>query len=229
LLVEQAADDDAALIARAAEHGRYGPGGVTADEMLVAPQAWLGRGAGSVLGLMAACIALFVVAQTGDEAASRSRLLELGAIDYSRIRGGEYWRFATAVFLHFDVAHLFSNLLVMLIVAPPLAHQIGASRFVVTFLISGIGANVVSHVLNPIVGLKAGASGAIAGALGALGGVALRPGRATRYRSWHRVGALVAIYGLLIGFGPGRDNTAHVAGLIIGLALGRWIKPVNDS
>jgi membrane associated rhomboid family serine protease len=86
----------------------------------------------------------------------------------------------------------------------------------------------VSHQLAPITGLKAGASGAIAGTLGALGGHALRPNPDSRFRSWHRVGALAAFYGLLIGFGPGRDNTAHLAGLLIGVVMGRLMAPLPE-
>jgi rhomboid protease GluP len=225
LLAEQAADDDAGHAGeRFAGAARTGD-----DPSLGAPQGWLGRGTWAVVTLMAGCVAMFMIIQDGATAGSRSRMLELGAIDYARIRAGEYWRFLTAVFLHFDVPHLLSNLSVMLIVAPPLAHQVGALRFVLVFLVSGVGANVVSHLLSPIVGLKAGASGAIAGVLGALGGVALRPGRPTRFRSWQRLGALAAIYGLLIGFGPGRDNLAHLAGLAIGLALGRFTAPLEDE
>ncbi len=77
--------------------------------------------------------------------------------------------------------------------------------------------------MTPTLGLKGGASGAIAGVLGGLGGQALRP-RPTRYKNWQVLGALAAVYGLLIGFGPGRDNTAHLGGLLAGVLLG-WINP----
>jgi membrane associated rhomboid family serine protease len=39
------------------------------------------------------------------------------------------------------------------------------------------------------------------------------------------LGALAAFYGILIGFGPGRDNTAHIAGLLIGIVLGHLMAP----
>jgi len=201
----------------------------SAGDDLVAPEAWFGRGTAAVLALMAMCVAVFVRCRTGPDAGSRSRMLDLGAISYAQIHAGEYWRFVSAIFVHFDVAHLIANLSVMLILAPPLAHQVGAMRFVALFLASGIGGNVVSHVLAPAAGLKAGASGAIAGVLGALGGLALRPERQTRYRSWQRLGAMAAIYGLLIGFGPGRDNVAHLAGLVVGFVLGRWMRPLGTS
>jgi len=93
------------------------------------------------------------------------------------------------------------------------------------FLASGVGGNVASYFVTPAVGLKAGASGAIAGVLGALGGQALRPSRPRRRKWWQTLGALAALYGLLIGFSPRSDHVAHVAGLLVGLALGRWLRP----
>jgi rhomboid protease GluP len=201
---------------------RYG----TADD-LVAPEAWFGRGTVAVLALMAVCVGVFAAAQSGPDAGSRSRMLDFGAVGYGEVHNGQYWRFLSAIFLHFDVAHLIANLSVMLILAPPLAHQVGALRFIALFLASGIGGNVVSHVLVPSAGLKAGASGAIAGVLGALGGLALRPERQTRYRSCHRLGAWATISGLLFGLGRGRDNVAHFAGLVVGFLLGRLMRPLG--
>ena len=75
-------------------------------------------------------------------------------------------------------------------------------------------------------GLKAGASGAIAGVLGGLGGQALRTGgRPSRFRSWHVLGGMLAFYAMMIGFGPGRDNLAHLGGMLAGIILGRLINP----
>ena len=65
------------------------------------------------------------------------------------------------------------------------------------------------------------------GGAGALGGQALRP-RETRYKNWQVLGALAAVYGLLIGFGPGRDNTAHLGGMLAGLLLGRINPPLPE-
>jgi len=181
---------------------------------------WFGRGSTAVLLLAAVCVAAFVHTISGGDATMRARLLDLGAIERSRIAAGETWRFATAVFLHFDIGHLLANLAVLIVVGPPLAHQIGPARFVLVFLASGVGGNVASHLLAPTFGLKAGASGAIAGVLGALGGRALGPGRSPRRKAWHTLAALAALYGLLIGFGPRSDHVAHFAGLLCGLALG---------
>jgi rhomboid protease GluP len=88
------------------------------------------------------------------------------------------------------------------------------------FLVSGVGGNIASQVLMPAVALKGGASGAITGVLGALAGLSLRPERRVRRRAWRTLGALVALYGFLVGFDATSDNVAHVGGLIVGIGLG---------
>jgi len=198
-----------------------------APARLVAPKAWFGRGAVAVLAVMAACVAVFVASLVGTDLGTRSSLLALGAIDSARVRDGEHWRLLSAVFLHFDVEHLLSNLGVLAIVGPPLAHQIGAWRFLLVFLVSGVGGNVASQVIMPTVALKGGASGAITGVLGALGGLSLRPERRVKRKAWQTLGALAAIYGFLVGFDATSDNVAHVGGLVVGLALGVVVAPVR--
>jgi len=191
------------------------------DAKVTAPASWFGRGTSIVLALIGACVAMFVATHAGDGGATRSTLLEFGAISWSRVEAGEYWRLLAAVFIHFDGAHLLANMGTFLLVGPPLAHTVGPWRFLFLFLATGVGANIISHELSPTMGLKAGASGAIAGVLGGLAGNALRPSPDSRFKGWQRLGALAAFYGMMIGFGPGRDNTAHVAGVLLGVFIGR--------
>jgi len=217
------ADTARRLVADEARHGDAAEAAARESKAHVRQARWFGRGSTAVLLLAAACVAAFVHTISGGDTSMRARLLDLGAIERSRIAAGETWRFAAAVFLHFDVGHLLANLAVLIVVGPPLAHQIGPARFVLVFLASGVGGNVASHLLTPTFGLKAGASGAIAGVLGALGGRALGPGRSPRRKAWQTLGALAALYGLLIGFGPRSDHVAHFAGLLCGIMLGRWL------
>jgi rhomboid protease GluP len=178
-----------------------------------------------VLVLLAAVLVWFAFTHFYAPPTSREDWLRLGAITWTQIERGETWRFVTALFLHFDTAHLLANTLVFLLVAPPLAHLIGPVRLVAVFLASGVAGNLASHVLSPSLALKAGASGSIAGLLGALAGHQLRPDRRSRYRRWQVLGALAAVYALLVGTGPGRDDVAHLGGLLCGLALGRILAP----
>jgi len=204
------------------------PPNPSADARVPAPTGWFGRGAGAILVVVAVCAAIFAFTSLGPEAGSRLRFLEAGAISHTHLERGEYWRLLTAVFVHFNFIHLATNMATLLILGPPLAHLVGPRRFALIFVLSGIGGNVLSHEMTPTLGLKAGASGAIAGVLGALGGQALRP-RESRYKSWQVLGALAAVYGLLIGFGEGNDNTAHLGGLIAGVVLGRLSPPLPED
>jgi rhomboid protease GluP len=142
------------------------------------------------------------------------------------VRDGEWWRLASAAFLHFDLKHLIGNMSALLFLGPPLAAQIGHLRTFVLFLASAVAGNVVSQILGNDAAVKAGASGGICGLLGALAGVALARMAAAedaraRRPAWQTLGALVALFGMIVGFEPGRDHYAHVGGLIAGLLLGR--------
>ncbi len=194
-------------------------------EEIPAPKAWFGRGSAAVVAVGAVCVAVFMLAMQGEGAGTHARWVELGAIERVRVASGEYWRLLTALFVHFDASHLLGNLSVLLFVGPPLAHWLGPWRFLFVFVACGVGGNVASYAIAASGGLKAGASGAIAGVLGALGGQSLRPERSRRRKAWQTLGALAALYGLLVGFGPRADHVAHVAGLLVGLAIGRWLEP----
>jgi len=189
------------------------------------PHLWMNRSSWAVVVAALACVAWFVRMHLGAGELTRSRLLDLGVITWDQVWLGEWWRLASGVFVHFDGAHLISNLLTLLIVGPPLAYLLGPWRFLLIFVLTGIAGNVASHVLAPSASLKAGASGAIAGVLGALGGTSLDPGWGRRFKRWQILGALAAIYGLLVGAGPNSDHVAHLGGLLAGIALGRLLTP----
>lgn len=187
----------------------------------VPPEAWFGRGAVAVLAVMAVCVAMHIYVHAGSDIVVRARMIEMGAISYALVESGEYWRLLAAVMLHFDFGHLLSNMAVMLVVAPPLAHQAGPMRFLAIFFAAGVSGNIASHALFPTAGLKAGASGAIAGVIGGLGAYGLRYAEHSRFKHWQVFAALLAFYAMVVGFGPGRDNTAHLFGLLSGLLYGR--------
>lgn len=185
---------------------------------------WLGRADWAVALVIVACVAWFVRMQAGGPP-TRARLLDFGAVTWDQVWVGEWWRLASAVFVHFDGAHLLANMVTLLLVGPPLANLLGPVRFLLIFLLTGVAGNVASHVLAPSASLKAGASGAISGVLGALGGTGLDPGWGGRFARWQVIGALFAIYALLVGAGPDSDHVAHLGGLVAGIALGALLTP----
>jgi rhomboid protease GluP len=147
---------------------------------------------------------------------------------------GATLRLVTAIFLHFDIRHLVGNMSALLLLGPPLAATIGQLRFVLLFLVTGFTGNVVSQLFGDEAAVKAGASGGICGILGAMAGVALATMAAAtdareRRPAWQTLGALAALFGMIVGFEPGRDHYAHLGGLLSGLAVGRIIGPAAGN
>ena len=202
------------------------PAPVPAAPLLGDAAIWTWRNSASSLALVAACVAIHLAVHAGPAEVTRSAMVAAGAAAPWLIRDGEWWRLASAVFLHFDLKHLIGNMSALLFLGPPLASQIGHLRTVVLFVATGAAGNLVSQILGSEAAVKAGASGGVCGLMGALAGVALsRMAAATDARerrpAWQTLGALVALFGMMVGFEPGRDHYAHVGGVIAGLLLGR--------
>ena len=194
-----------------------------------AGRLWSRRGIEGLAVMVVACVTVFWSTHMTGVPADRARMLDHGAISWSMVESGDLWRLLSAVFFHFDGAHLLANLLTLALIGPPLAHHLGSGRFIMVFLLTGVAGNVASHLLFPTAGLKGGASGAVAGVLGALAGQTMRPEFRGRLRRWHILGALATIYAMLVGIGPGKDNTAHFGGLLGGLLLGRILLPLEEE
>ncbi|MBC8293144.1 MAG: rhomboid family intramembrane serine protease [Proteobacteria bacterium] len=185
---------------------------------------------GVVIAITAACLAAFFFTHGGLDPVGKARMIQMGAITWSLVEAGEYWRLLSAVFLHFDLGHIMSNMVMLWILGPHLAREMRAWPFLLTFMVAGIAGNVASHILTPSMAVKAGASGGVAGILGALAGLSLPGRRSSGSRpSWQVIGAMAAIYGMAIGFGPGRDNTAHLGGLLAGVVAGIIFKRREEA
>ena len=148
------------------------------------------------------------------------------------LRGHEYYRLLTSMFMHFGINHIVNNMLVLFVLGDNLERALGRIKYLVFYLVCGVGANVFSMIVSindyePAV--SAGASGAIsvgAGASGAIFGVvggliyvvAVNKGRLEDLSTRQLV--IMAAFSLYLGFtSTGVDNTAHVAGLVIGIIL----------
>ena len=145
-------------------------------------------------------------------------LVALGARDY-HVALGEWWRLATAIFLHGNLLHLLFNALVLFDLGPAVEEMYGTARFLVLYFVAGIAGSLSSFFWHPFA-IMVGASGALFGLIGVMiaYGYRHRTGLGeqvkTMYVRW-------AIYGLLFGFVvPGIDNAAHIGGLLAGVAYG---------
>lgn len=128
---------------------------------------------------------------------------------------GEVWRLITSTFMHFDIGHIFYNMLGLLLFGTTVESHFNRKEYIATYLISGVVGSVFSLLLNSPNTLSAGASGAIYGLMGAAFVILARQNQ------------FIFIYGLIyIGiavansFAPGIGTWAHIFGLATGLLFG---------
>jgi membrane associated rhomboid family serine protease len=158
-------------------------------------------------------------------------LHRVGALEpYAVVVQGEYWRLFTALFLHGGFTHLLFNLFALYILGPPLERSIGALRFTVSYLISGLAssAGVVGLTLLGFVQVSqlVGASGCIMGIVGTWAGFLVRHRHAPQAKQ--RLGNIVMIIVIQVAFDlstPQVSMAAHLCGLIAGFFLGLILAP----
>ena len=93
-------------------------------------------------------------------------LTALGALDSLLAGGqGEWWRVATAPFLHASFLHILSNGAVLLIIGAVLEKLIGRAWMAATFVVSAFAGAAAALMLNPPDLPTVGASGGIVGLL----------------------------------------------------------------
>lgn len=175
--------------------------------------------------LMALNAAMFVVESCLGGSTDPDVLFRLGAFFAPAVRAGQWWRLITAGFLHFGALHLAMNMLGLWILGPFVEFALGFRRFVLVYLLTGVGAAAMVMAFASAASaetLSVGASGSIMGLVGATGALMLR--------GWLREKALVAKRRLVLMFLivatqalldcaiPQFSMTAHLSGALIGFA-----------
>jgi membrane associated rhomboid family serine protease len=153
-------------------------------------------------------------------------LHQLGALEpYAVVVQGQYWRLFTALFLHAGFLHLLFNLFALYVLGPPLERSIGALRFAICYLISGLISSAGVVVLTVIgivqVAQLVGASGCIMGIVGAWAGFLLRHRHTPHAKQ--RLGNVLMIVAIQTAFDlstPQVSMAAHLCGLFSGAVLG---------
>jgi rhomboid protease GluP len=184
---------------------------------------WLS--ATSFLILLNCLIALtMLVVNTNRSTSGSSLQLEWGANFGPATTDGEWWRLATAMFLHFGPMHLVMNMLALWDSGRLVERWFGTVRFVALYLASGLAGNLLSLVIQGDRAVSGGASGAIFGIYGALLVFLLSERKrlhAGEFRWMFWGAAAFAIFALAFGFLiPGIDNAAHLGGLLAGMGVG---------
>ncbi len=138
------------------------------------------------------------------------------------------------MFLHGGLLHLGMNCLFFVDVGPQVERIYGSARYLFIYVLTGICSFIASTAWNLWIyhgfGVGIGASGALAGLIGVMLGMATGRGgsyaREIRAQMTRMVGYLVIMAILPIGI----DNAAHFGGLASGFVLGKLLadrEPMN--
>lgn len=147
--------------------------------------------------------------------------LTFGASFTPLIMQGQWWRLFTSMFVHFGISHIANNMLSLFILGRIVEQYYGHLRFLILYLLSGLGGNVLTMILELGSGkyaLSAGASGAIFGIMAAFVIFAIKP--ETR-RIFPLKNVLAGIFfSILPGFiSSGISLSAHIGGFVTGFVM----------
>ena len=176
------------------------------------------------IGLIITNIIIFIVLEWKGNSLDAEYMMEMGAVYPEKIQvDGEYWRLITATFMHFGFSHLLNNMVLLGTAGQILERAIGPLKYLILYLLAGVGGSTLSYVQMLHSGdyaVAAGASGAIFGIVGALLWIVIR--NKGHYETLTGKG-LVAMIVLCLYYGistGGVDNWGHIGGLIGGFLIG---------
>ena len=145
-------------------------------------------------------------------------LVERGSADAARMLQGEWWRAATALTLHADLAHAVANAVAIGIFLGAVARRLGPALAAWLVLAAGLAGNVLTALVARGGHVSIGASTAVFGALGTLSAL-----QVPRRRAWLTLGVGVALLGFL-GTGARADLLAHLFGFVAGVSGGLAVR-----
>jgi len=152
--------------------------------------------------------------------------LARGSADAEHILHGELWRTATALLLHADIVHALSNAAAIGLFFGALSSMTGIGLAGALILLAGVVGNLVNAVAHGVPHDSIGASTAVFGAVGLLGGFAFKRHRQFpgQRRAWLAIGAALGLLAMLgSGGGPRVDIFAHLFGLISGVVISLFV------
>jgi len=137
---------------------------------------------------------------------------------------GEFWRLFSAMFLHGSLLHITFNMLSLWFVGRAVEGWISRFSYLVIYFSSGIIGGLVSIYFHPNT-VAIGASGAIFGIFGAMGGfVFANRERLIYLENFLKEFGVILLLNFLIGVVfDSIDLSAHIGGLIVGFIGGLMV------
>lgn len=182
-------------------------------------------------GLIAANCAVFLLGALaiGSFTETNPAYGNWGLVPYELGNGESGVKAITSMFLHGDYLHLIGNMWMLFIFGDNVESRFGHKRYLAFYLLCGLAASVAQYLSDPdSMAVMIGASGAIAGVLGAY--IALYPRKRIlvyvvvivwRFPAWMVLGAWFALeaWRALGGQDTGIAYWAHIGGFLAGAAL----------
>lgn len=169
--------------------------------------------------LLVIVIAYFVVMTLGGGTTDSETLVKFGALFPPFIAEyNEYYRFVTSIFIHIGTMHLFFNSYALYAFGTQIERVMGAKKYIMFFLLSGIGGNVATYLFN-FNSISAGASGSLFGILGAFLYLIQRHKNMITPEGRKSILSMIGINLGITLLVPNISVTAHFGGLIIGYLL----------
>jgi len=142
---------------------------------------------------------------------------------------GEWYRLLSSIFTHASFTHVLFNCFSLVIFGPILEKMLGKGKFIFTYLVTGIAANIITYIVQPLTYSHLGASGAIFGLFGVYLFIIL-------YRKYlmtdfnKQTIQIILIFSLIMTFlQPNINITAHLMGLVAGFLLANFVLPKRKS
>ncbi len=114
-------------------------------------------------------VAMFIIETLRGGSDESAVLFKLGAqFNPAIIILGQWWRLFTAQFLHIGLLHLVVNCVTLFYMGQYLEPMLGHVRFLIIYLLAGVGGNLMTLALGSDNAVSAGASTALFGLFGAM-------------------------------------------------------------
>jgi len=168
----------------------------------------------ATIALIGINVLLFILQSVSDLVTAQTAL-----VPYYVAVEGEYWRLATSIFVHASLIHLAFNMFALYIAGTYVESMIGTLRFLVVFVLSGLGGSVLVLVAADPLVATVGASGAVFGLFGALFALFLHQRDAMAAAALRNIGFLIAINLVFTFVARGISWQAHIGGLLTGFLV----------
>ena len=176
-----------------------------------------------VPGIVAYLLVVSLIAWLAGNSVFGSDWYQLGRLDGTLLREGEWWRPITALTLHSGLRHLVGNILFGTMFGLFAGRLLGSGLAWFAIVVSGAMGNILNTLLLESSHRSIGASTAVFAALGLVAGYVWRAKLMSQERWPYRVGPIVGGLALLMYTGTGDANTdigAHLMGFLCGFASG---------